>query len=979
MKNLKKVLALVVVCAMFFTMSSFAFIDVDENASYLEAVTMLSKLGIINGYEDGTFLPDNTITRAEVAKVLVCALDAADQAKGMVNENTFTDVPADHWAAGYINYAANFGIINGRGNGIFDPEAPVTYEEVVKMIVAMLGYTPVANVKGGYPTGYLYVANNMIKITKGATGSTGDPAKRWVVARMLFNSLEAKIMEQSSWSASDPEFTQGDQTLLTDYLEVTKIEGIVTETFYQGFEDKEDKHIEIEVSAIDGYKNEEDNNTTGWSSDYGVDDLDEVSDYQIEANETGAEEYLGYTVVAYVKDFNGGDDELVAIAPKANKNSTLEVAFNEFEETTSKTGVDTSLSKHISFEYYAEPDDTDVTTAKLYKKGVDLATWYVNSDFKGDIDEGSANIGGTTYAGLINFIANLDTEYDAADGFIRFLDNDGDGIYDIAFVENVNKEYVVDEITARTYKITDKINGGSKKFDPTDDEVYVTFYKDGDIVDFDAIAENDVISVVENKNADVVKVYISSDTVEGYVSSVNRTKNQYKIDGAIYSKTKACDTISRGDEGVFYLNYQGRIVYSDSVSSANGNYAFLLSINTEDSFSSGVSYTFRFMNEKGEWVDADLYDKVNFVVCDDKTSDATKIEIDSDDFASEVQSATAGWLRVKNDELILNEPESRVFKYTLNSAGAITEIVIPSVGLGDGYLFAAEPFTDAEYNATKGRFDGISKKADATEDTVIFVVDKDTTIDTVAKKKYVTMGSYTTFKDEQKYTGVAYDWEDDMFKCMVITGSTNAIDEDAHLFVVNTIELTNDGDDDYFVLTGYLDGEKVELESVEVADVTLGASIGTDDDFADLDAGTILELALDGAGKVTDADMLIDVNNVNANFYGESGSGDIDDGVYYAMGLIGTDKVSGTYKYIELVDDYEGNVIAEVPTAGSMMKGTIYAVDLTGRKTVISVDDSISDYLATITDDMDDTDICSAFVKVYDGDVIDIVVYTFEY
>ena len=70
MKNLKKVLALVMACAMLFTMSSFAFTDVAEDASYLEAVTMLSKLGIINGYEDGTFLPDNTITRAEAAKVI---------------------------------------------------------------------------------------------------------------------------------------------------------------------------------------------------------------------------------------------------------------------------------------------------------------------------------------------------------------------------------------------------------------------------------------------------------------------------------------------------------------------------------------------------------------------------------------------------------------------------------------------------------------------------------------------------------------------------------------------------------------------------------------------------------------------------------------------------------------------------------------------------------------------------------------------
>ncbi|MDP4133902.1 MAG: S-layer homology domain-containing protein, partial [Bacillota bacterium] len=377
MKNLKKVLALVVAYAMFFTMSSFssyAFSDVKEDASYLEAVTMLTKLGIINGYEDGTFLPDNTITRAEVAKVLVCALGNADQAAGMTGNNTFTDVPSTHWAAGYINYCASFGIINGVGNGKFDPDSPVTYEQIAKMIVAMLGYTPVANVKGGYPTGYLYVANSMVKITKGATGETGQPAKRWVVARLVFNALDAPIMEQSSWKASDPDFTQGDKTLLKDYLEVTKVEGVVTNTFYQDttLDDKDNKDIDIKVSSIDGYTSDSKLEDEGYNYSTGIDDT-----YTVDAKTTGAEEYLGYTVVAYVSNFDEGDDELVAIAPKSNKNSTLEVNFQDFEETTDTTGAEYSTPS-ISFEYYAKEDDTEPTTAKIYNKSNDEAAYYVN-------------------------------------------------------------------------------------------------------------------------------------------------------------------------------------------------------------------------------------------------------------------------------------------------------------------------------------------------------------------------------------------------------------------------------------------------------------------------------------------------------------------------------------------------------------------------------------------------------------------------
>ncbi len=978
MKNLKKVLALVMVCAMFFTVSSFAFSDVDEDASYFEAVTMLSKLGIINGYEDGSFRPDNTITRAEVATVLVNALNAADQAAGMTGNNTFKDVPSSHWAAGYVNYAANFGIIAGRGNGIFDPEAPVTYEETVKMIVAMLGYTPVANVKGGYPTGYLYVANNMIKITKGATGSVGDPAKRWVVARLLFNALDAKIMEQSSWSATDPDFVQGEQTLLKDYQEVTKLEGIVTETFYQKeINDKEDQDITIELSSINGFTSQSKLDDSDYNYSYEIGDL-----YTVDANDTGAEDYLGYKVLAYVKEFDEGDDELVAIAPISTKNNTLEVAFDDFVATTAKAGVDDSLSRNISFEYYTDGDSDTVLTGKIYKKGADEAIWYANGNLQADLED------------LVDMLKVFSPDYDDEDGFVKFLDNDGDNVYDIIFVETINEEYVVDEITAKTYKIADKINGGSIKLDPTADKQYVTFYKDGAQVDFDAIEEDDVLSVVYNKanlkNSTVVKVYISSDKVEGYVSTASESKNEYKIDGTIYSKTNRCDTIKRSDEGTFYLNYKGRIAYADTTTTAGGNYAFLLSVNTEDSFSDGQSYTLRFMNEKGEWVDADLNDKVTFIYYDANGDQSSKKTKDLDEIPGNIAPYTGNWLVMNGDDLVLGEAlEQRVFQYTLNSEGAITKIVLPGEGLTEDN-FSGEEFNNAEYDGGNNRFKAIPKKGGVDEKTVIFAIDEDNNdITAVDKKKEVSLTTYKTFKDEQSYSGYVYDYDNDVYKCMVLTESTNAIDDEASLLVIDTIELTSNDDEDYLVITGYQDGKKVELESVTDSDVEIGASrivdgevvdaIFTIEDLEDLEAGDVIEVALDASGKVTD----IKVVYADGTLYDGDNEAE-DDGVFYAKGYINTKKVSGTAKSIELAD-YNGAKwigFIDVVTAGSGMKGSIYDVNLTGRKTTVSVDDSIADYLGTLSDDLDDMeeqDACFAVVKLYDGDTIDIVVYTEEF
>ena len=137
MRDLKKLVALIVTIAIMATLAIPAFAAPADvvGTEYEGAVSRLVALGVITGDPDGSFRPNGDITRAEFAAVVVRALglqEVADYAKGVTK---FSDVPANHWAAGYINVASAQGIINGYGDGKFGPNDKVLFEQAVAMIV----------------------------------------------------------------------------------------------------------------------------------------------------------------------------------------------------------------------------------------------------------------------------------------------------------------------------------------------------------------------------------------------------------------------------------------------------------------------------------------------------------------------------------------------------------------------------------------------------------------------------------------------------------------------------------------------------------------------------------------------------------------------------------------------------------------------------------------------------------------------------
>ena len=102
--------------------------DVSEDDWYNNAVSTLTNAGIIDGYEDGTFKPNGNITRAEFATIAVRFFGATYE-----GENLFPDIDG-HWAQDYINEAANAGIVDGYPDGTFRPQQYITRAEAVTMV-----------------------------------------------------------------------------------------------------------------------------------------------------------------------------------------------------------------------------------------------------------------------------------------------------------------------------------------------------------------------------------------------------------------------------------------------------------------------------------------------------------------------------------------------------------------------------------------------------------------------------------------------------------------------------------------------------------------------------------------------------------------------------------------------------------------------------------------------------------------------------
>lgn len=189
-------------------------------------------LGIMIG-DEGGFRPNDPVKRSEFCKIVACMIGMDAAAQSTTPVQIFDDVMVEHWAANYIKFMYDMGVVAGMGDGTFLPDGSVTYEQAIKMILCVLNFHVDAEEKGGYPYGYIVVADE-IGVTDGEIeGATNVPATRGVIAQIVDNALEADMLVKRMNNGKETYVKAGYNTayeanLMSDNIKAEKYEAVAT-------------------------------------------------------------------------------------------------------------------------------------------------------------------------------------------------------------------------------------------------------------------------------------------------------------------------------------------------------------------------------------------------------------------------------------------------------------------------------------------------------------------------------------------------------------------------------------------------------------------------------------------------------------------------------------------------------------------------------------------------------------------------------
>ena len=530
MKNLKKILALVLAFACAFTMfAGAAFTDQADIKVDSDVVDTLVSLGVINGYTDGSFKPNDTVTRAEMAKMIYVLRTGNSDASAYNNDKTsFTDVNG-HWAAGFIKYCQSVGIIAGQSATKFAPDQTVTAQEAAKMLLVTLGYDAqkagLVGINWASKTNALADENGLLDDVN--TSFTG-PCPRQYAAQLIYNAIDTPTVVWRDDAYTNVTLLGDDnKTVGEKFMNLKKTTAVLEDVSKTS--GKETFELTLDKSTVD------ENKTT--------DDKGKAL----------------YNFTNVKKDYSDLKYQMVTVLYKNNDKSKVYGVYAT-KDNTQQTGILKNLKMDGN---KAKLDDTKYDLADKNTVYVNGKSWTENKKDSNNIKSFIDTYGNDSDTKYTNAAYMQPTE-------VKLLATDGSTDYSILNV----KTFAVAKVTAVG---SDYINVSFKKGDNTIASKSKLESDDWDW--YDGVKKNDYVVLTAAGNYGTGNGLVEKATV--VTGKVNGTKSDdgVAIDGEWYTMAgKKGNMVTRPNTGanVEMVVVNGYVYYTDTTAGSIDDIALLV-------------------------------------------------------------------------------------------------------------------------------------------------------------------------------------------------------------------------------------------------------------------------------------------------------------------------------------------------------------------------------------------------------------------
>lgn len=599
-----------------------------------------------------------------------------------------------------------------------------------------------------------------------------------------------------------------------------------------------------------------------------------ISGKNYNSGKTDVRTILGFNAEAYL---NNKTKQIVAIVPTAD-NEVL----------------------NIPAENIASVDSSSVKAVNYYKD--------VNSSQKTN----KANVESDAYIIYNGKISDFSKFIQIESGYFSLLDTDSNGKYDIVFV-NETENYVVEDVYPASSKITDIYGKPSLKLDFEDETKTIILEKANEYIGLNELKKWDVITFTISQDGNIIFGNVVTSPIKGKITEIG-TDHVYIGSDKYSVAANYPHSFAINDEGVFYLDYEGKIAAFDGEKNLSSNYAYLENIGVTN----GLNPTLRLeiFTQEGKFETLE---------------------------ASSAISVNSSKKLTPNEALSAIGSKGQLITYEKDSDGKIKKIYtsVASDEINENKFTLNINEEDVAYRASSSKLIGEKLSVSITDNTVIFDIPQNSN-----KTNYAVRGK-NIFADGALYDVMVFDvTETYKAGAVIVTNHSASADEASDIIVVEKVNTSkNEDGETIHKLYGYSGGKAINISSKnDTVFKKTGGNL--------VKEGDIIQLRTDADGKADAMNVLFDADSDSTEFKKTV-----------------SDKT--TVIYARVVKKFSDSVNIQVgdtsPENYTVSGAQVYVYDSSLNKNKITIGD-ISDI------DRYENDGGKVFMRIYKDEVKDIVI-----